>query len=226
MSFDGFIFVVESIVQPTLSTVSDGNFCLCAFKETHPIGKAIHLAVCQLLIEVVPACGELAAKMTNKKRRIAKDRTVNWKWMMMRISVNWTTKILAVRAASFGDSAVDERSADSSQSSEQAGTSGPDVEDNDRYPDMSLSDVHLHLHTMNAKPCDCPPTKLANSFEFNEFHKRREARTIQDFWLEVREIPGVGKGVFAKIDIAMGQSSMTFEALCCPSTRLTECLDS
>ncbi|KAL6742596.1 hypothetical protein Aduo_015734 [Ancylostoma duodenale] len=111
----------------------------------------------------------------------------------------------------------EERSTGTSQSSEQAVTSSPSLEIDDRYPDVPVSDVHIHMNTMNAKPCPSPPTKLANSFEFNQFHKRREAKPIQDFpWLEVREIPGIGKGVFAKVETAKGAVVSDYRGLVLP----------
>ncbi|EPB67715.1 hypothetical protein ANCCEY_13192 [Ancylostoma ceylanicum] len=72
----------------------------------------------------------------------------------------------------------------------------------DRYPDIAEDDVYQHLMALNARWCCTCPNVSVNKQDWNDFYKRREAKPIQDFpWLQVRDVPGMRRGVFAKVAI-------------------------
>ncbi|EYC43336.1 hypothetical protein Y032_0497g2504 [Ancylostoma ceylanicum] len=77
----------------------------------------------------------------------------------------------------------------------------------DRYPEVQMSEMSVAklLTEMNQRPCLNGPTRLQNEYEFSVFHQLCEAKPIQQLsWLEVREAPVIGKGVYAKVDMEKG----------------------
>ncbi|EYB88990.1 hypothetical protein Y032_0238g3286 [Ancylostoma ceylanicum] len=72
----------------------------------------------------------------------------------------------------------------------------------DRYPDIAEDDVYQHLMALNVRWCCTGPNVIVNKHDWNKFYKRKEAKPIQDFpWLQIRDVPGIGRGVFAKVAI-------------------------